>query len=392
MNFTYNSSWGTGTKYILFQADGFSYVSESNESNNVAYATIFVNPVATDPGNTLGTAALQSSAIFSRNEQVSSSDTNDFYKFSVNTSGIFTASLTGLTGDADVRLIRDANNNGQIDQGEIIAWQWERGTANESVRDFLSYGDYFLQVMNYNNQAANYSISTNFTTAATDTRLFSVDITWGQGADVLSSAMRTAVQEAADFWENVISHSSFNGSHNINITVGGTPQAWSNGSGVLASAGATNGSYDANGRWMPTLGSSNINNNSEAVAALSSNIDYFRRVMIHEFGHVLGLVGLEILQGDFVNTSTALYKANSYAGWAYGELLGTYQQTAIPLTTGAEPGSNYYHWREEVFGNEIMTHAADYGGMPTSQMTIAALRDLGWNVNYGAAEAYTYTV
>jgi subtilase family serine protease len=45
-NFTYNSNWGTGTKYVLFQADGYGYVSESNEYNNVAYATIFVNPLA----------------------------------------------------------------------------------------------------------------------------------------------------------------------------------------------------------------------------------------------------------------------------------------------------------------------------------------------------------
>ena len=42
-SFVYNSSWGTGTKYILFQADSGSVVAESNESNNVAYATIFVN-------------------------------------------------------------------------------------------------------------------------------------------------------------------------------------------------------------------------------------------------------------------------------------------------------------------------------------------------------------
>ena len=40
-----NKTWGTGTKYILFQADAYNSVSESNESNNVAYATIFVKAV-----------------------------------------------------------------------------------------------------------------------------------------------------------------------------------------------------------------------------------------------------------------------------------------------------------------------------------------------------------
>jgi hypothetical protein len=47
LTFAYNSSWGTGTKYVLFQADSGSTVSESNETNNIAFATIFVTPPPT---------------------------------------------------------------------------------------------------------------------------------------------------------------------------------------------------------------------------------------------------------------------------------------------------------------------------------------------------------
>ena len=47
LTFAYNSSWGTGTKYVLFQADSGSTVSESNETNNIAFATIFVTPAPT---------------------------------------------------------------------------------------------------------------------------------------------------------------------------------------------------------------------------------------------------------------------------------------------------------------------------------------------------------
>ena len=43
LTFAYNSSWGTGTKYVLFQADSGSTVSESNETNNIAFATINVS-------------------------------------------------------------------------------------------------------------------------------------------------------------------------------------------------------------------------------------------------------------------------------------------------------------------------------------------------------------
>jgi hypothetical protein len=52
--------------------------------------------------------------------------------------------------------------------------------------------------------------------------------------------------------------------------------------------------------------------------------------------------------------------------------------------------SNYTHWREEIFNTELMTHEAEFDGvMPLSQMTIASLRDIGWLVNYGAADFYT---
>jgi hypothetical protein len=43
LQFTYDASWGTGTKYILFEADGFGAISESNETNNVAYRAITAN-------------------------------------------------------------------------------------------------------------------------------------------------------------------------------------------------------------------------------------------------------------------------------------------------------------------------------------------------------------
>ncbi|MEH2196767.1 CARDB domain-containing protein, partial [Nostoc sp.] len=39
-NFIYNSTWGTGNKYILFQADANGNVTESNEANNLAFAAI----------------------------------------------------------------------------------------------------------------------------------------------------------------------------------------------------------------------------------------------------------------------------------------------------------------------------------------------------------------
>ncbi len=351
-----------------------------------------VNPIVNDAGNTIKTAEVRSSAVFTRTDSVNSIDRDDFYRFTVNQTGVFTATLSGMTADADVRLIQDTNNNGIVDQGEVLAWQWERGSTAESIRKFLSAGSYVLEVMSYNKQATNYTLVTNFVAAATDNLKFSISVNFLASANALNQTLKNAVVQAAQFWESVISSSPTNAAYNLAIDVGGTVQAWANGAGTLASAGPSGIQYDSAGFWkLPTKGTANINTNSEAIAALTSTVDYFKSVMIHEFGHVLGLgTYWDAKPGKaLVDKTNAVYRANTYAGWAYGELKGTYVQTAVPVTKGVGAGSDYAHWREEVFQTEIMTHLANQGKkMPVSQLTIAALRDLGWSVNYGAAELY----
>jgi hypothetical protein len=393
----------TPINFLVGQASGSNYLGSEidyldalrSPSGRFGQDYYEADPALPDPGNTIAIAEDQRSGIFNRNERVSSTDRDDFYRFSLDQSGIFTANLTALSGDADVRLIQDLNENGSIDPGEVLAWQWERGTINESIRRFLNAGTYFLQVMSYNNQTANYSISTDFQAAARDDRKFSIEVQFTTGSESFSSAMTTAVREAAMFWENVISYSGFNGSHQMTIQVGGSNQEWTAGRKVLASANPDNGSLDANGRWMPTSGIANINNNPMAIESLTSSIDSFRRVIIHEFGHVLGLGTLWARNGrSLTNNMTGTYNANTYAGLAYGELLSVFSPSAIPLTINQKDDtSNYSHWREEIFNTELMTHEAEFDGvMPLSQMTIASLRDIGWMVNYGAADRYSLPV
>ncbi len=380
-----------GTNYIVQATSAASGATGSYTLST----SITSSPNSTDPGNTLSAAESQTSAIFSRYQQVSASDRDDVYRFSVSQSGIFTANLTGLTGDADVRLIRDANNNSVIDQGEVQAWQWERGTGSESIRRFLTSGTYFVDVMSYNNQTANYNLTTNFTTAASDDRRFSIEVNFGLGTESLNETLRNAVQEAARTWENIIS-STFDGSYTLTIDITGEDL----GNSALAGATWDSGRFDLNGRFMPTTGIAIINTNSTILSILTSNTSFFQDVMTHEFGHVLGIGSLweterstsgSTLGRNLVNRSAGTYSANTYAGWYYGELLGTYAQTAIPLTTGEGEGSDYSHWREQIFDSELMTHRAESTttNMPLSQLTIASLRDLGYNVNYGAAEPYS---
>ncbi|WP_319423496.1 pre-peptidase C-terminal domain-containing protein [Pleurocapsa sp. FMAR1] len=347
------------------------------------------NPTAQDPGNSLDTALQLGNlnANFSAQETVGINDNVDYYEFSVSESGIFTADLSGLAADADIRLINDVNANGVIDQGEVTAWQWEIGNNSESIRSFLDSGDYFLEVGTRDNQTTNYTVETDFTAAVSDPLAFNIEIAWGQGSEGLSQGMVDGIYEAADFWENVISHSSFDSNQTLTIEVGGEVQEWGTDGGVLASAAPYTNETDLNGNIMPVYGISSINTDPNAIEALSSDLERFTRVMIHEFGHVMGI---GTLWDDLIDPLTGTYNADTYAGIAYGQLSDNLAPTAIPLTTGVGSGSDLAHWREEVFGNELMTHSAEYPGesMPLSQMTIASLRDIGWNVNYGAAEYY----
>ncbi|MDZ8055270.1 MAG: FG-GAP-like repeat-containing protein [Aulosira sp. ZfuVER01] len=379
-----STNTGTTAESISRQLTAGNYYIRVYQSGNAtsSYNLNFTSTPSIDPGNTLATAEVQTSAVFSRSEQVSAGDRDDMFRFTVSQSGVFTANLAGLSGDADVRLIQDINGNGAIDTsqpynqttgildtGEILAWQWERGTGSESIRRFLNPGTYYLQVMNYNNQTANYNLTTNFTAAASDNRKFSIQLNFSSELSQYNNTSN-ALTQAARFWEKAISHSSFNGLHTLVIGVdSGTL------TDAVAQGGADSYSTDANNRQMPTSGT--ITYDTEYVDQIGFNL----RLAIHEMGHVLGLVGLD---DKFVNYSNLTYNANSYVGWAYGEMLGTFKQTAIPIDgTG--------HWSFEKIQNEALnTYAGPPDGL-VSNLTIAALRDGGWYVNYGVAQPYTLT-
>jgi predicted Zn-dependent protease len=328
----------------------------------------------------IGTPRVFNSPVFSVSDRVDGSNPNDFYRFTANQSGVFTANLTGLNGDADVKLVQDRNGNGQVDQGEVIAWQWERGTRNESIRRFLNPGTYLVKVASYNNQAANYSLATNFAAAASDNRRFSIQLNFGQNLQELNTAARNAIAEAARFWEQVIPHSSFDRPQTLTINVQGTFRNDS----VLAFAGPTQLATASNSRQLPTAGSATINTRYNT--DYNRTPSFLRDTMIHELGHVMGIGTLWERGQSFIDRATATYRANSNAGWAYGEALGRFAQTAIPVERNV-----FGHWDEGRFREELMTPRAEGPGIatPLSQLTIASLRDLGWNINYGAAQSYT---
>ncbi|MCU0549695.1 MAG: FG-GAP-like repeat-containing protein [Leptolyngbya sp. Prado105] len=391
-------------------ADSTSVFTESNlnwqpiapleqSASLLATPTNSTAPVGTiTSGDSIASAENQAS-IFSRSDRVDAGNTSDFYRFSVDQSGIFTASLTGLTGDADVRLVQDTNGSGAIETGEVLAWQWERGTANESIRKFINPGTYFVQVLDYRNQTADYTVATSFTIAASDPQQFQMQLNFADSLTGLSASARDAINQAARFWEGVIlNQTGITQTNVLPINLTGEALVSQDGSadaGTLALSGPTL-TLDAANNLVITRGSTTLN--TRKIAEFNANPIYLRDIMIHEFAHVLGFGtiwepiaftysdGTRVRAGQtWIDRSTATYRANSYAGQAYGDLLGG-EATAIPI----EPRV-FFHWDERRFDAELMTPFAESPGvlMPMSSLTLGALRDLGWSVNFGAVQPYT---
>jgi hypothetical protein len=102
-----------------------------------------------DVGGTLATAAqigvLAGQRSFFGN--VSTNDAADYYRFQLNAPSDLAVTLTGMTNDADVYLIRDLNNNGLVDTGETLGQSLRSGTQSELINlNNLAAGTYFVRV------------------------------------------------------------------------------------------------------------------------------------------------------------------------------------------------------------------------------------------------------
>ena len=114
-------------------------------------------------------------------------------------------------------------------------------------------------------------------------------------------------------------------------------------------------------------------------------------VVLHEMGHVLGIGTLwnyqrSLLTGagtsdPYFTASGALAEFPSIGGVIYAG-------TPVPVENQGGAGTRDSHWRNSVFGRELMQGYAASGGMPLSRVTAASLGDLGYVVNVNNADPF----
>jgi hypothetical protein len=110
----------------------------------------------------------------------------------------------------------------------------------------------------------------------------------------------------------------------------------------------------------------------------------------HELGHALGFTRTvwdrKALLGR--DAAGAPIFVGEMASEVYGQLRGQ-AQTAVPLEAYGKNEALISHWRQATFHSELMTFLLESRPNPIGPVTIAALHDLGYDVNRAAAEITT---
>lgn len=121
--------------------------------------------------------------------------------------------------------------------------------------------------------------------------------------------------------------------------------------------------------------------NGSVLASLPA--EHLQQVAAHEMGHGLGMAlawrGFleKHAEGEWVFTG-------KQAMIEYGTLLGA-GPTAVPV----DYEGLSTHWRATLFAGEMMNAKLGEKILPISRLTLASLRDLGYEVKIDAADAFT---
>ena len=121
--------------------------------------------------------------------------------------------------------------------------------------------------------------------------------------------------------------------------------------------------------------------------------DRLTRTIAHEIGHVLGF-------GSLWRDAHITGEGGPDPRYTGPEAVAEWQALGgtgdVPLENNGGEGTAESHWEEgnegrPGFGNELMTGFSEVAGVfqPLSRVTIASMEDLGYAVDYGAADAYT---
>ena len=208
----------------------------------------------------------------------------------------------------------------------------------------------------------------------------------------VTPSLVTASGLAANLWQSVITEnlpSVFNPTYGtiddiqINVQLGLLEGDSDQDGNLLAQARVLGFRADANG--LPYLAEIGVDPADVDNPELST-------IMAHEIGHCLGFSNAAgWLNNVIPNTTTPTHFTGINAVREYNSLFGAAADPlGVPLLQTGPVGTIYDHWDDTTLGNELLTGELDLTGTnPLSVISVGAFEDMGYGVNYAAAQPYS---
>jgi len=153
--------------------------------------------------------------------------------------------------------------------------------------------------------------------------------------------------------------------------------------GVLGQAGP---SHIRPGSMLPAKG---IMSFDTADLERMENDGSLTDVILHEMSHVLGFgtvwSRMNLIAGSGTINPTFI---GAKAMLEYAKLTNRAEPSPAPIANTGGPGTREGHWRESVLGDELLTGFISGNIRPLSALSIAAFEDMGYEVDYTAADAF----
>ncbi len=221
-----------------------------------------------------------------------------------------------------------------------------------------------------------------------DNSSFNVEIVWRTSP---SSAVADAFRAAAARWGSIIAESlgpvyypgtgnlGFGVVDDLRIFVGVEPI-----DGRRGVAGHARAVLVRRSSGLPAV--SVITLDADDVSSWSAGLLF--GVVMHEMAHAVGFGSVSRFWGLVGGSSSDPHFTGAKATEAFDAAGGkNYAGEKVPMEPG---GGGASHWRDSVFGNELMvaSFSTNVIGMPLSPITVQALADAGYAVNVSAADGY----
>ncbi|PJI92481.1 leishmanolysin [Yoonia maricola] len=202
----------------------------------------------------------------------------------------------------------------------------------------------------------------------------------------MSAARREVFETSARRWDNVLNTAfdplDVDGETLTGLLIEASIETIDGPAGVLGQAGPTALREDTG---LPVTG---IMQFDDADISKLEAEGSFADVILHEMAHVLGFGTLWTMNGLIAASGTNDPRFTGPAAAREFEALMSDDGPFVPIANTGGEGTREGHWRELIFGDELLTGFLSGADRPLSRMSIASFEDLGYQVDYSTADPF----